>query len=82
MGRNRVPALKFAKDTINNLVRKIIMKEIRLGMIGVGGIAKSHMSAIRRQQEKFGDENGRVKFVIAVDVVEDVAKRCTKDNWI
>ncbi len=50
------------------------MKEIRIGMVGVGGIAQLHIQNIINQQAIYGDVNGRVKWVIAVDVKEQAAK--------
>lgn len=50
------------------------MKEIRVGVVGIGGIAQLHVQSITMQQAIYGSENGKVKWVISVDVNEAVAK--------
>lgn len=50
------------------------MKEIRIGVIGIGGIAQLHVQSIQMQQAIYGSANGKVKWVISVDVNEEIAK--------
>lgn len=50
------------------------MNEIRIGVVGIGGIAQLHVQSIQLQQAIYGTVNGKVKWIISVDVNEKVAK--------
>ena len=51
------------------------MKEIRIGIVGLGMIAQYHIKNIISQQAIYGSQNGTVRFVIAVDVDGELAQR-------
>lgn len=51
------------------------MKEIRIGIVGLGMIAQYHIKNIISQQAIYGSQNGTVRFVIAVDVDGELAQK-------
>ena len=58
------------------------MKEVRIGLIGTGGMGKAHATAFNNVPLVFGNEPARPKLEIVADVDADAVKAWAEELWI
>ena len=63
-----------------NVKEEIIMKEIRIGLVGSGWMGKAHSSALADAEMLFGPDYGTASFEIVADANERGCKVRTEED--